>query len=374
MEFTKEQLIARINQVTAINKYRISRDPDADGLAMDNELFAIALASLEAEAVAWMWERDGKRDVDMDNPDEGINRIGAKKAMDAGWKCNPLYTAPPAPARSEPIAWLWSHRKHPSEVTLVRPEDDERAEGAHWSGWSCQALYAAQPAPVSVPDERYQHLSEIYHAQEKRLFKLAQRIKGPSFDKYAHSPSQAIDVLESAIFGECEDEACRAAMLQGAEPVTTKDDGGRYEQDDSPECGWVVTHSGKDYFYREQKDAVTHMNAALESGRGVSLRSLISEPVSEPHKLNDPVILDSYEIERFGIFSATECESGLLLQIEQFLFGTENCPQIGKENMVPKFALQAIINRLQAHCNSMGEDTLIDIFASSAAPQQEVKP
>lgn len=47
--YTKEQLIARINQVTAINKYRISRDPDADGLAMDNELLAIALASLEAE-------------------------------------------------------------------------------------------------------------------------------------------------------------------------------------------------------------------------------------------------------------------------------------------------------------------------------------
>jgi hypothetical protein len=48
-EFTKEQLIARINQVTAINKFRIKRDPDADGLAMDNELLAIALASLEAE-------------------------------------------------------------------------------------------------------------------------------------------------------------------------------------------------------------------------------------------------------------------------------------------------------------------------------------
>ncbi|HDW0017120.1 TPA: DUF551 domain-containing protein [Enterobacter ludwigii] len=47
--YTKEQLIARINQVTAINKYRISRDPDADGLAMDNELARIALASLEAE-------------------------------------------------------------------------------------------------------------------------------------------------------------------------------------------------------------------------------------------------------------------------------------------------------------------------------------
>ena len=54
MTFTKDQLIARINQVKAINKYRISRDSDADGLVMDNELFAIALASLEAEPVAYM--------------------------------------------------------------------------------------------------------------------------------------------------------------------------------------------------------------------------------------------------------------------------------------------------------------------------------
>ncbi|EAN0347650.1 DUF550 domain-containing protein [Salmonella enterica] len=68
-----------------------------------------------------------------------------------------------------------------------------------------------QPAPVA-PDECCQHLSELYHAQEKRLFKLAQRIKGPTFDKYSHSLSQAIDVLELAIFGESE-EPCRAADI-----------------------------------------------------------------------------------------------------------------------------------------------------------------
>lgn len=56
----------------------------------------------------------------------------------------------------------------------------------------------------AAPDVNYRHLSELYHAQEKRLFKLARRIKGPAFDKYAHSPSQAIDVLESAILGEAE--------------------------------------------------------------------------------------------------------------------------------------------------------------------------
>ncbi|ELY5818857.1 DUF551 domain-containing protein [Cronobacter dublinensis] len=73
-----------------------------------------------------------------------------------------------------------------------------------------------------VNDERYQKLSESYHAQEKRLFKLAQRIKGPSFDKYAHSPSQAIDVLEVAIFGE-NDDACRAAMPNQSQPVAEAD-------------------------------------------------------------------------------------------------------------------------------------------------------
>lgn len=78
------------------------------------------------------------------------------------------------------------------------------------------ALASIEAEPVSVQDERYQHLSEIYHAQEKRLFKLAQRIKGESFDKYSHSPSQAIGVLESAIFGESAEEDSRSAMLQGA--------------------------------------------------------------------------------------------------------------------------------------------------------------
>lgn len=79
------------------------------------------------------------------------------------------------------------------------------------------ALASIEAEPVSDQDERYQHLSEIYHAQEKRLFKLAQRIKGESFDKYSHSPSQAIDVLESAIFGESAEEDSHSAMLQGAE-------------------------------------------------------------------------------------------------------------------------------------------------------------
>ncbi len=114
---------------------------------------------------------------------------------------------PPAQpvADSEPVAWTWQHLKQ-WRVT----NDEERARDLAWDGVKVEPLYRHAQQPV-VPDESYQQLSELYHAQEKRLFKIAQRIKGPAFDKYSHSPSQAIDVLEVAIFGD--DEFCRAAML-----------------------------------------------------------------------------------------------------------------------------------------------------------------
>ena len=102
------------------------------------ELARIALASLEAEPVAYIFKHPAGR-LFWALTDE--SNKGQSDVM-------PVYTAPPAPANAEPVAWLWSHRKHPSEVTLVRPEDDERAEGAHWSGWSCQALYAAPQQEV----------------------------------------------------------------------------------------------------------------------------------------------------------------------------------------------------------------------------------
>lgn len=88
---------------------------------------------------------------------------------------------------------------------------------------------------------------------------------------------------------------------------------------------------------------------------------------------NSPVIPDAYDIEAFGVFIATEGENGLMLQIERFRFGTGKCPQIGKENMVPKFALQAIINRLQEHCDSMGNEALVDILSTPAEPQQDAE-
>ncbi|HDR2537626.1 TPA: hypothetical protein QCI11_002955 [Enterobacter ludwigii] len=161
--FTKEQLIASAHARIEFAEMMLAGELEPlkeRTWSIELELARIALASLEAEPVAWRY-----RTTDI--------------------KGNPLPD--------------WGFSEEDSLLGLYQP------------------LYTAPPAPVSVPDERYQHLSELYHAMEKRLFKLAQRIKGSSFDKYAHSTSQAIDVLESVIFGESASEDSRAAMLQGAD-------------------------------------------------------------------------------------------------------------------------------------------------------------
>ena len=146
--FTKEQLIASAHARIEFAEMMLAGELEPlkeRTWSIELELARIALASLEAEAVCV---------IDQSNLDY------LKSGSDADvWPASRaemgdvlLYrSATPAPANADPVAWLWSHRKHPSEVTLVRPEDDEMAEGSGWSGWSCQALYAAQPAPVVQP-------------------------------------------------------------------------------------------------------------------------------------------------------------------------------------------------------------------------------
>ena len=90
---------------------------------------------------------------------------------------------------AKPVAWLWSHRKHPSEVTLVR--------------WSCQALYAEPPAPVSVPDEvnvLLNHLEDV--------------LPDDAFNRIDVKIWNSVSMLSRP-------EVYRAAMLQGTEHVTT---------------------------------------------------------------------------------------------------------------------------------------------------------
>ncbi|HEP0499255.1 TPA: DUF551 domain-containing protein [Enterobacter kobei] len=161
----KEWLQKKIAEMEA------ARDEIPFGLDEDdsNTLAAlrIALASLEAEPAIHRWRRVTSEPYGP-YPWHYGDFIGFSKPVD-GIEDEYFYSAPPAPANAEPAAWLWSHRKHPSEVTLVRPEDDEKAEGAHWSGWSCQALYAAPPAPVSVPDEWKQWIADAVEYLEGGL-------------------------------------------------------------------------------------------------------------------------------------------------------------------------------------------------------------
>lgn len=174
MTLTKEQLIARARFLIKRHQGSLANHPDQDGVAMDLELARIALAGMEAEPRAFIFwpESDPSQGFIVDHHEDPAHKDGQVDAQGLHWVSAPLYTAP------QPLT------------------TSERAEL-----------------------ENYQHLSDLYHAQEKRLFKLAQRIKGPAFDKYAHSPSQAIDVLEANIFGESDDAshvADMAAQLESA--------------------------------------------------------------------------------------------------------------------------------------------------------------
>lgn len=195
-EFTKEQLIARINQVTAINKYRISRDPDADGLAMDNELFAIALASLEAEPVAYSLifrNMDGVLN-DYVNANTTFSTIEKAQAYGRGgnyvrqndgslqWVSDPsldpvvvpLFTAPPAPV-SVPAEVGWEDV--PEDIT----EDDMEVALAWAHGFNqCRSAMLKHSEPFIVTsDHRMMEMPQV----------------------------EAINAV--------------TAMLQGVEPVTT---------------------------------------------------------------------------------------------------------------------------------------------------------
>lgn len=91
MEFTKEQLITQAQENVAKWCDAMKHNVNTDYAAIRLRLAEIALASLEAEQVAW-------RSLYYEN--HGL-LTGSKNVLASwqklGWKCDPLYTAPPAP-------------------------------------------------------------------------------------------------------------------------------------------------------------------------------------------------------------------------------------------------------------------------------------
>lgn len=211
---------------------------------------------------------------------------------------------------------------------------------------------SATPAPASVPDQWSKSLQEMVDAM--RQYEMDVDEDAPH--KHRAMMRRAEELL-----------ANRAAMLQGAEPVHEKVLRVQMESIiadlNLPKNASLIDISNE--IYRLHGDAG---NSPAHFRCRPAQSSL-----SPAQGGNSPAIPDAYDIKSFGVFHATEGSDGLVLQMDQFRFESGSIPKTKNESMVPKFALQAIINRLQVECDGMGEKSLIDIQASSAAPQQECK-
>lgn len=182
--FTKEQLIEQAqNNLIGLKNYVTVYPERADSEAMNIRLAEIALASLEAEPVACPKCNDtGMADSG------GVQPWG--EPISVPCDC----TATPAPvADSEPVAWT-------SEEALAEVCCDETGMiGPQYMVGNIPLYLHAQHAPV-VPDE-------VNLAIENLKQKLVE------CNRYNYC-SDAVKRIE---------DSCRAAMLQGAEPVSKRE-------------------------------------------------------------------------------------------------------------------------------------------------------
>lgn len=115
-----------------------------------------------------------------------------------------------ASLRAEPVAWRSLYYENHGLLT------GSKNVLASWQkqGWKCEPLYAAPPAPVSVPDDVSGPLAHAY----KELTPTFMRNHIDVFERYGIYPdgSAGIQAMRIALDGMNR----RAAMLQGAEPVS----------------------------------------------------------------------------------------------------------------------------------------------------------
>ncbi len=201
--------------MTTITRERIElfiKAPLENGLTRSEqmELARIALASLEAEPIAW----ECGENIILFNPD--TVEAYAKRA-DISPK--PLFTAPPAlPDRpvvsleTEPVAvnddMAYAFHHALSDSSLGSDEIEEIKTGLR----AAFANVTAPPAPI-VPAEIHNKL------KAEGLAELLKDVRD-----YAPLTAAQWEVLANNWYqmfvGLAGDEACRAAMLQGAEPVS----------------------------------------------------------------------------------------------------------------------------------------------------------
>lgn len=145
---TKEQLIERLQHRISV----ASGFPESEKAQMDLELARIALASLEAEPVAWLLSGGGaKNHVSFDSGNAYADPLR---------EVTPLYTAPPAPVALtsgySDFEEIWSSSTHPLT------QDDEMKDFA-WDIWNaCRAamLQGAEPDFRETSNSSTKHFRE----------------------------------------------------------------------------------------------------------------------------------------------------------------------------------------------------------------------
>lgn len=143
-EFTKEQLIERLQHRISV----ASGFPESEKAQMDLELARIALASLEAEPVAWLLSGGGaKNNVSFDSGNAYADPLR---------EVTPLYTAHPAPV-SVPDEVCWEDV--PEEIT----EDDMALASALAHGFNqCRAAMLKHSEPFIVTsDHRMMEMPQV---------------------------------------------------------------------------------------------------------------------------------------------------------------------------------------------------------------------
>lgn len=228
--FTKEQLIARADHQLCVGKAFIAEHPEYDGMAKDVELFKIALASLTAEPVGEVIEQQSGMMMDglviSEKPTyRNIKGIHKMKVMPLGTK---FYTAPPATTVTfyrdgieAAAAWVdqqresydSEHGRHdPGTGTFEFGNDAQRDYSATLEeiAEGIRALHpnTAPPAPVTVPGL-------------KPVGFLFMSDDGAVAYSPADWPMKGFNLI-GQIYGDL--NACRAAMLQGSQPVSNRDE------------------------------------------------------------------------------------------------------------------------------------------------------
>ncbi len=138
-EFTKEQLIEKLqHRIAVAGKY-----PDLEEAQLDAAIFKIALASIEAEPVAWLLSGGGAKNI--------VSFDSGNAYVDPLREVTPLYTAPPAPVAPDEMTPQQASRSYGGEVRGYR------------DGWNaCRAAMLKHSEPFIVTsDHRMMEMPQV---------------------------------------------------------------------------------------------------------------------------------------------------------------------------------------------------------------------